>query len=490
VTDSDPTEPQVQPGPPERSERLGPEGRGPGGGSLRSLLKGNVGALAGTSLLNDTASEMAYPLLPLFLVGVLGAGPAFLGVIEGIAESTASLAKLGGGFLSDRVGRRKVLVVWGYGVASLVRPLLALVTAPWQVLIVRFTDRIGKGVRSAPRDALLVDSVPSDRKGTAFGLHRAADHAGSVLGPLLAAGLLLLAPDNLRLVFALTAVPGILTVAVLLRRVKEVAPRAGVGSRPREAAPGARFEGTGRKGTPRAGVERTGRETATPLTEGEVNVGDPVPPCGDAGVAAEAPPSSSRSPSTTLDLRSLGPAFPRYLFVLLLFTLGNASDAFLLLRAQDLGVSAAAIPLLWGAFHVSKMIWNVPGGMLADRLRPLPMILAGWLVYALVYGGFAMAGTAWQVWALFGVYGLFYGLTESPEKALVAELAPSQLRGRAFGVFHFAVGLGAFPASLLFGALWTWKGAPTAFAVGAAFALLAALLLPLALRGAFRRVGT
>jgi len=389
-------------------------------------LRGNVGALAGTSFLNDTASEMAYPLLPLFLVGVLGAGPAFLGTVEGIAESTASLGKLGGGFISDHLRRRKFLVVAGYAVASLVRPLLALAAAPWHVLVVRFTDRIGKGVRSAPRDALLVDSVPPDQTGTAFGLHRAADHAGSVLGPLVAAGLLLLAPDNLRLVFALTAVPGILTVTILLRGVREVVPR---------------------EETPTA---RSGRAADHSIS--------------------------------TLSLRALGPTLPRYLFVLLLFTLGNASDAFLLLRAQEMGVGVAALPLLWGALHVSKAAWSVPGGMLSDRFRPPYLILAGWIVYAAVYAGFAFAHTPWHIWVLFGVYGLFYGLTESPEKALVAELAPSSLRGRAFGLFHFAVGLGALPASLLFGILWQWKGAPAAFSVGAGFALIAAVALPLALR--------
>jgi MFS family permease len=387
--------------------------------------------------MNDTASEMAYPLLPLFLVGVLGAGPAFLGVVEGIAESTASLAKLGGGFLSDRAGRRKTWVVWGYGVAALARPLLALVTAPWHVLLVRFTDRVGKGVRSAPRDALLVESVPPDKKGTAFGLHRAADHAGSVLGPLLAAGLLILVPGNLRLVFALTAIPGILAVFVLARRVKEIGP-----------------SHTSHSNTP-----------ASP---------EPADTQPDSGL-----PGVPDGPS----LRSLGPAFPRYLAVLLLFTLGNASDAFLLLRAQDLGVPVVVLPLLWGAFHVSKMVWNVPGGMLSDRIRPQPVILAGWLFYALVYAGFALAHAQWQVWALFGIYGLFFGLTESPEKALVAELAPSALRARAFGLFHFAVGLGALPASLLFGVLWQWKGAPAAFGTGAGLAFLAALLLPLSLRG-------
>ncbi len=379
---------------------------------------------------------MAYPLLPLFLVGTLGAGPAFLGMVEGIAETTASLAKLGGGFLSDRLDRRKPLVIWGYGLASVARPLMALATAPWHVLTVRFADRLGKGLRSAPRDALLVDSVPPDRKGTAFGLHRAADHAGSVLGPLIATGLLLLAPGNLRLVFALTAVPALLTIQLLVRGVREIRATSGDPEVPSENGPGS--------------------PTASPSP-------------------AKVSPRNS--------LRSLGPTFPRYLSVLLLFTLGNASDAFLVLRAQDLGVPLVALPLLWGLFHISKMAWNVPGGMLSDRVRPSFLILSGWMVYALVYAGFAVAETPWQAWGLFGVYGLFFGLTEAPEKALVAELAPSHLRARAFGVFHFAMGLGALPASLLFGLLWQWRGAPTAFGVGAGIALLSAGLLPLALGG-------
>jgi MFS family permease len=375
---------------------------------------------------------MAYPLLPLFLVGVLGAGPAFLGIVEGIAESTAALAKLGGGFLSDRVKRRKALVVWGYGLASAVRPLLALAVAPWQVLAIRFSDRLGKGARSAPRDALLVESVPPDRKGTAFGLHRAADHAGSVLGPLLAAGLLLISPGNLRLIFALTAVPGAITILVLMRGVREVPP---IGS---------------------------------PKSLGS-------PPVGTS--------DSGGTPTTPANLRSLGPTFPRYLAVLFLFSLGNASDAFLVLRAQELGVPLVALPLLWGVFHLSKTVWSLPGGILSDRFRPLPLILAGWILYAGVYALFGVANAPWHAWALFSVYGLFYGLTESPEKTLVAELAPSHLRARAYGVFHFTVGLGALPASLIFGALWQWQGAGMAFQVGAAIALLSVILLPLTLRG-------
>jgi MFS family permease len=377
-----------------------------------------VGGLAGTSFLNDTASEMAYPVLPLFLVGTLGAGPAMLGLIEGLAESTASLARLGGGVLADRLARRKVLVVWGYGLASLVRPLLAVAAAPWHVLTIRFADRLGKGLRSAPRDALLVESASPRRRGAAFGIHRAADHAGSVLGPLLATGILLLAPGELRLLFALTAIPGVLTVLVLLKGVRE-SPVMGV---------------------PSGAFHR-------------------------------------------LTFASLGPTFPRVLLVLLLFTLGNASDAFLLLRAQELGVPVAGLPILWGVFHLSKTGWSIPGGLLTDRFKPLPLLVCGWILYASVYMGFAVAEAPWQAWILFLVYGLFFGLTESPEKALVAELAPPQFRGRAFGLFHFTVGLAALPASLLFGFLWQWKGSGVAFAAGAGFALLAALLLPLALRG-------
>ena len=392
-----------------------------------------MGALAAISFLNDAASEMMYPLLPLFLVGSLGAGPAFLGIIEGIAESTASLTKLAGGFLSDRLGKRKVLVGWGYGVAAVIRPLMAIAAAPWHVLGIRFTDRLGKGVRTAPRDALLVESAPEGRTGAAFGLHRAADHAGSVLGPVVAALILFLLPGEIRLVFALTAIPGILAVLVLIKGVREVRP----------------------------------------------GVSDAHPGAHDANAPERSAPAGEKKAS----IRDLGPAFPRYLVVLLLFTLGNASDAFLLLRAQDLGVPIVMIPLLWGAFHVSKMLWSVPGGILSDRFRPSRVIVSGWVFYALVYAGFAVATTAWHAWALFLVYGLFYGLTESPEKALVATLSPKPLLARAYGVFHFSVGLAALPASLIFGFLWQVYGASTAFFFGAGVALLAALLLPLALLG-------
>jgi MFS family permease len=386
----------------------------PGG----SLLRGNVLWLSVVSFLNDAASEMIYPLLPLFLTQVLGVGPAVLGAIEGVTESASSLLKLVGGWVADRYGRRKPLMVAGYALAGLGRPLIGVATAGWHVLAIRLADRVGKGLRSAPRDALLAESVPEGRRGAAFGIHRAADHAGAVAGPLMAAGLLYFLHDSLRTVFLLAVIPGLVTLGTLLVKVREQ------GSAP-------------------------------------ANPGDAALP----------------RPS----LRRLGPVFGRYLAVLFLFTLGNASDAFLLLRARDLGVADALIPLLWGALHVSKLSFNVLGGRLGDRVGARRPIVAGWLVYAAVYAGFAVAGAEWQAWALFLVYGLFYGLTEPTEKQLVASLAPPSERGSAFGAYHFAIGLGALPASLLFGWVWQVWGAPAAFTAGAALALASAALLPLVL---------
>lgn len=385
----------------------------------RDLLRGNVLVLSLVSLLNDVASEMIYPLLPYFLTTTLGAGPAVLGAIEGAAESASSLLKVAAGWFSDRFGRLP-LVKAGYGIAASVRPLLALVTAPWQVLAVRLSDRFGKGIRSAPRDALLAESVPPERRGAAFGIHRAADHLGAAIGPLIATALLLLWPGNLRRIFLIAAIPGLLGAA-LVWRVREARHAPVVSDGPREAL-AAPFDG----------------------------------------------------------------AFLRYLAVLVLFTLGNATDAFLLLRATDLGVPIAAVPVLWTVHHLAKTALSLPGGLLADRLGPRRAIAAGWLVYAVTYAAFAFATDAWQVWALFIVYGFFHGLTEAPEKALVAGLAPEGRRGAAFGAYHAAIGIAALPASVAFGLLWTRFGAPVPFLVGAGLALAAALLLPLSLPRAGR----
>ena len=393
----------------------------------RRLLGGNVLWLSAASCLNDASSEMIFPLLPVFLVGTLGAGPAFLGLVEGVAETTAAFVKLGGGWLSDRVGRRRALVGWGYGVAAATRPLMAAALAPWHVLTIRFADRVGKGVRTAPRDALLAESVEPAIRGRAFGVHRAADHAGAILGPVLAAGILLLRPGELRLVFLLAALPAALAVLAVVARVREIAPG----------------EPTGRTGEP-----------APRVLTGSVP-----------------------------DRSTFRPPFLRYLGVLVLFTLGNASDAFLLLRAEALGVGLALVPILWSVLHVSKMVWNVVGGALADRVGPVPAIVAGWLVYAGTYAGFAVADSAWHAWALFGAYGLFYGLTEPTERSLVASLASSEGRARAFGAYHFAIGIAALPASVIFGVVWEVLGVDAAFYLGAGLALVSALLLPFALRG-------
>ncbi len=411
----------------------------------RGLLSGNVLWLSVASFLNDASSEMIFPLLPAFLVGTLGASAVFLGLVEGVAETTASFVKLAGGWASDRLRRRRALVAWGYAIAAATRPLIAAAVRPWHVLSIRFADRVGKGVRTAPRDALLADSVPGDRRGRAFGIHRAADHAGAVVGPLLAAGLLLVWPGRLRLVFLLAAIPAALAVAIIALRVREILP-------PGTAAASAR-----RAGLTGGGADAVG-ESAAPATA----------------------PDADFAPAR------LGRGFVAYLAVLVLFTLGNASDAFLLLRAQSLGVSLALIPILWGAFHVSKMGWNLVGGGVADRIGPVPGIVAGWVVYAASYAGFAMATRPWHAWALFGIYGLFYGLTEPTEKALVAGLAPSAARARAFGAYHFAIGIAALPASVLFGAVWEIWSPAVAFLLGAALAILAALLLPAAVRRAGR----
>lgn len=375
------------------------------------MVRGNVLWLSIVSLLTDLSSEMIYPLLPFFLI-TLGAGTAFLGLVEGVAETTASLLKVVSGWVSDRAGKRKPLVVAGYGIASIARPLVALATAPWHVLVVRFTDRIGKGIRTAPRDALLAESVDPSVHGAAYGIHRAADHAGAVIGPLVASAILMAGIGGYRLVFLLASIPALLSLVVVIARVKE--------------------------------TDGVAPQTSNPKFEG---------------------------------FAGLPTSFKSFLAIVLLFTLGNATDAFLLLRASQLGIEQATIPLLWAALHVSKMGWSVAGGLLSDRVGPRRAIIAGWLLYALVYGGFAVAQAVWQVWALFLVYGLFYGLTEAPEKALVASLAPVGRRGAAFGAYHFIIGVAALPASIIFGLLWQHYGSAVALFTGAALGLTAALLL-------------
>lgn len=371
-----------------------------------------VWQLGWVSFFTDTASEMVYPLMPLFLTRVLGAGAMSLGVIEGLAEAANSVLKIVSGRMADRTGAPKRLVLAGYGLSSAVRPFIALATGWFQVLLLRFTDRVGKGIRSSPRDAMLATFASESNRGQIFGFHRAMDHAGAVMGPLIAAAFLYFRPDDYRTLFALTIVPGVIVVLILLR------------------------------------VPDTRREPR---------------------------PDGPRLSSPRED--QLPRTFYRAMAVIFLFSLGNASDAFLLLRFADVGITPFWIPLLWSAIHVVKTSSSVIGGRLSDRLGRRQVIGVGWLLYAGVYGAFAVTDSASMLVIVFLVYGLYFGLTEGVEKAWVADLAPAGGRGTAFGIYNALIGVGALGASLLFGYVWTRVSPHAAFYTGAGFALAATALL-------------
>jgi MFS family permease len=419
----------------------------------RAPLAPTVRVLATVSFLTDVASEMIYPLLPLFLSTVLGTTAAGLGVIEGVAESVSALLRLPSGWWSDRIGRRKPLVVIGYGLAAVARPLIGLAQTTGQVLAIRVTDRFGKGVRSAPRDALIADAVAPEHRGLAYGLHRAADSAGAVVGPLLAWALLHFGWVELRTLFLWAAVPGLLALAMVVWWVREI------------PAPG-RANGVAEPN----GVSLNGASPLASVVSSSAAASSVV---GAEAVGAD------RALLDRVD-GTLGPVFWRFLGVLFLFTLAASSDAFLLLRASSLGVSVSQIPILWALLHVVKSGTNIVGGRLSDRIGRRPLILGGWAVYALTYLGFGLATATWQIWALFLVYGLYFGATEGVEKALVADLVPEDRRGVAFGWFNAALGVGALPASIGFGIAWERLGAATAFCAAAAVAGAATLLLAVA----------
>jgi MFS family permease len=389
-------------------------------------LPRNVWVVTVTSFLTDVSTEMIINLIPLFLANVLGVRTGVIGLIEGLAETTASLLKLYSGWLSDRLGQRKWLTVAGYSLSTLAKPFLYLATSWGGVLAVRLTDRIGKGIRTAPRDALIADSIDNRQRGLAFGLHRAGDTAGAALGLLIAlvvvwlvqGSSLLLARPTFQLVVLFSVVPAALAVLVLAVGVREVP----MGPGPRR-----------------------------------------------------------RSPS--LSLRGFDARFKGFMLIVFLFTLGNSSDAFIILRAQQRGLSVLAVLGMLVTFNLIYALVSGPAGAWSDRIGRRQLIAGGWLVYSLIYLGFALAGTGRQVWLLFGLYGVYYGLTEGIARAMVADLVRPEQRGTAYGVLNGVVGLTALPASLIAGVLWQgvgiWSGfGPSApFLFGASLALLAVLLL-------------
>jgi MFS family permease len=369
-----------------------------------------VWLLGFVSLATDAASETIYPLLPFFLTQVLGAGAVSLGIVEGAAEAANSLLKIWSGRIADRSRRARPLVLLGYGLSSFVRPLIALATGWLQVFSIRIADRMGKGIRGAPRDALLASFASPTTRGKVYGFHRAMDHTGAIVGPVLASAFLFFYPDRYRTLFALTILPGAVAVALIF------------------------FV----------------HEPERPLRP-------------QIGTAAASGP--------------LPGAFTRFMIVLALFTLGNSSDAFLLLRLTEAAASARFIPLIWAALHVVKAGVSVIAGSWSDRVGRRAIIAAGWLVYSAVYAGFALSTSLAALLAWFFVYGLYFGFAEGTEKALVADLAPDDRRGLAFGIYNAVQGLGALAASVLFGLIWSAYGAPAAFATGAALAILSTLLL-------------
>lgn len=391
--------------------------------SVKNLPR-NIWAVGFTSMFMDISSEMVMNILPLFLSNVLGVQTSIIGLIDGIAEATASILKLFSGWLSDRLGGRKWLAVAGYGLSALVKPFFYIANSWGLVAGVRWADRVGKGIRTAPRDALVADSVTPDVRGLAFGFHRAMDTAGAFIGILIAALVVwltqksdvLLARSTFQIIVLASLLPALLAVLSLVVGAQDVAVQ-------------------GQRAAPK------------------------------------------------FSLRNMGKPFTIFMVIVSLFTLGNSADAFLVLRAQNLGVSVLGILIMLAAFNLIYTLVSTPAGSLSDRIGRRRLIIGGWLVYAVIYFGFALARSSWQVWVLYALYGVYYGLAYGSAHALVADLVPENLRGTAYGTYNAVIGLLAFPASFIAGVLWQGIGAWTGFGPSAPFffggllALLAALLM-------------
>jgi MFS family permease len=391
--------------------------------SIKDLPR-NVWAVGLTSFFMDISSEMVINILPLFLANVLGVQTSVIGLIEGIAEATASILKLFSGWLSDKLGGRKWLAVAGYGLSAVTKPFFYFANSWVLVAGVRWADRIGKGIRTAPRDALVADSVTKETRGLAFGFHRAMDTAGAMIGLLIASVLVWLAQANnltlskstFQTIVLISLVPAFLAVISLVVGAKDVA-------------------------------------------------------------------VTSQRTAPKFSLRSMGKPFNIFLLIVGIFTLGNSSDAFLVLRAQNLGISVTGILMMLVVFNLVYALVSTPAGSHSDRIDRRRMIIGGWLVYAAIYLGFALAREGWQVWVLYVVYGLYYGMAYGTANALVADLVPENQRGTAYGTYHALIGILAFPASFIAGLLWqgagAWEGfGPSApFLFGAILALSAAVLM-------------
>lgn len=390
---------------------------------IRDLPR-NVWAVGFTSFFMDISSEMVINIVPLFLANVLGVQTSIIGLIEGVAEATASILKLFSGWLSDKLGGRKWLAVAGYGFSALSKPFFYIASS-WELIAgVRWADRIGKGIRTAPRDALVADSVKTETRGLAFGLHRAMDTAGAMVGIVIAALAVWLAQKNsldlskhtFQTIVLISLLPALLAVLSLAIGAKDV-------------------------------------------------------------------PVDKQREFPRFSIRAMGKPFSIFLVIVSIFTLGNSSDAFLVLRAQNLGISVIGILMMLAVFNLIYSLISTPAGSLSDRIGRRRLIVAGWLVYALIYFGFAAAQTGWQIWVLYVIYGLYYGLAYGTANALVADLVPENLRGTAYGTYNAVIGVLAFPASLIAGILWqgvgNWAGfGPSApFYFGGVLALLAALLM-------------
>lgn len=385
----------------------------------------NVFVTGLVSFFMDVSSEMIYPLVPIFLSNVLGVNKSVIGLIEGIAESTASLLKVFSGWFSDRIGNRKWLMVAGYGISTLSRPIVALATGWQQVMGSRFMDRVGKGVRTAPRDAIIAESSDAAFFGRAFSFHRSLDTMGAVAGPALAFLLLGIFLNDYRKVFWLSMIPGIIAVLLIIFFIKE-------------------------KKTKREAIEESSRkEFKSPLN----------------------PSLAKRGRWGSFDWK-----FKFFVLIATLFAMGNSSDVFLILRAQQVGISTVMIPVVYLLFNLVYSISAIPAGIAADRFGKKRVILLGFILFAVLYYGFAIATDTATIWVLFGLYGIFMGLTEGIQKAFLATLIPADFKATAFGIYSTAVGIAMFPASLFGGWLWDNVSPSATFYFGAVTATLSAVL--------------